>query len=692
MRDNKAREGKTRGKSVVRKRRIDRTPKAARLMLLPMIALALTLVVEWCNRWLSIDMVNLFMLSRPHYFLYNALIILTTLSVSELFRRRRAVLATVSLIWLVLGLVQFLVVKYRTQPFCSVDILMLKDAFSLINIYFTWPQIIAMFGGGALVLAFAVWLFLKLPKREKFSRWRPLALFLGLVVLSVGLVSWGTRMELFPTRFESLVDAYHDYGFAACFTFTFGQRGISRPSDYSGETVAEVLKNIDEEPDAESDAIVYPTFGEDDNLAHPNIVFVQLESFFDVNTIIGGEYSADPTPCFNRLSEKWPSGLLYVPTIGGGTANTEFEMLTGLNLDFFGAGEYPYNTILQEKACESICYDLKDYGYTATAMHNNSGSFYSRNIVYPRLGFDRFVSLEYMKDAHYTSIGWCKDEILTNEIVKALESSAARDIVFCIAVETHGKYADVYEPKEGDIEVLSLPEGIPLAPFQNFINTLPNTDAFLEALLRALVRYDEPTIVVAYGDHLPALELENDMLSTGSVYASRYVIWNNFGGKFEAPDLQAYRLGANLIRQLGFSGGAITKLHQSVDATEMGEEYLSRLELLEYDMLYGDQHSFEGEYPYEPTEMVMGSVPIEIEKADFNYHRLLVTGKNLTEYSKIVLNGQTVQTVYVDSQHIVAPMDALPTDETGAPVREFCVAQVTKDGIELSRTELFEIP
>ena len=284
------RRGVGKSESVGRKgraRRIDRTPKAARLILLPLLALALALVVEWFNRWLSLANLNAFLIARPHFFLYNALIILTSLSVSELFRSRRAVLSMVSVLWVVLGFVQFLVIKYRTQPFCSVDILMLKDAFSLINIYFAWPQIIAMFGGGALVLAMVIWLFVKLPRRAKFGHWRPLALFLGLVVVSVELGSLGTRAEMLPHRFDNLVDAYNEYGFPVVFTFTFGQQGISRPEAYSGETVAEILKDIDAEPQ-DNGAVVYPTFDEDDNIAHPNIVFVQLESFFDVNTIIGG--------------------------------------------------------------------------------------------------------------------------------------------------------------------------------------------------------------------------------------------------------------------------------------------------------------------------------------------------------------------------------------------------------------------
>ena len=192
---------------------------------------------------------------------------------------------------------------------------------------------------------------------------------------------------------------------------------------------------------------------------------------------------------------------------------------------------------------------------------------------------------------------------------------------------------------------------------------------------------DVARIVVAFGDHLPALELENDMLSTGSVYASRYVIWNNFGGQFEAPDLEAYRLNANLLKQLGFSGGVVTKLHQSADPGDTGEEYLAKLELLEYDMLYGDRQAFEGEFPYRRTDMRMGSRNIAITDAVREYHRLLVTGENFTEFSKIIADDQALDTVFIDSEHIVARV------EDNVTIDAFCVAQVDRDGVELSRTE-----
>ena len=663
----------------------DTTPLKTRVIMLPLLALALTLFVELCNRGLSLPRLWAFVSGSPLLFLYNALITLTTLSLSELFKRRRAVLSTVSLLWVVMGLVQYLVVKNRTQPFCSVDILMLKDAFSLITIYFTWPQIIAMFLGGFLVVAGIVMMFAKMCRREKRRLYIALVAFIGLVVLCVMLAAVGTSAGVFPQRFDSLVDAYNNYGFATCFAFTFGQQGISRPEAYAPETVAEILEELVEEP--EQTVLKYPTFDEDDNLSHPNILFVQLESFFDANTLLGGKYSEDPTPWFNRMCERFPCGLLYVPTVGGGTANTEFEILSGLNLDFFGAGEYPYNTVLQTTACESVCYDLREQGYVSTAMHNNSGTFYSRNIVYRNLGFDRFVPLEYMKDAKYTSLGWARDSLLTDEIMQALRSTEARDMIMCIGVESHGKYAETYEYTPGDVDVLALPEGVPLAPFQNFASAVRSVDRnFLMRLIVTLTQFDEPTIVVVYGDHLPALDLEGEMLATGSVYASRYVVWNNFGGSFEAPDIQAYRLSANLLKQLGFSGGVIAKLHQSYPADSEEEEYLEKLKLLEYDMLYGDQTAFEGEYPYEATDMTFGSLPVTITGASLEYRRLLVTGERFTEFSVIMADGQAMDTVYVDSQHLAARVDDPSAFNAHA---ELCVAQVARDGTgtELGRSE-----
>ena len=272
--------------------------------------------------------------------------------------------------------------------------------------------------------------------------------------------------------------------------------------------------------------------------------------------------------------------------------------------------------------------------------------------------------------------------MLTDEVLKALEATEERDFVMAITVESHGKYDENYVYQEGDPIVESLPEQINESKFCSYLHLIHATDEFLGELIGVLETYDEPVVCVFYGDHLPALDLTADILTTNNLYASRYVIWNNFGAEFEAPDLQAYQLSASLLRQLGISGGVITKYHQSYETGCTDQDYLDNLEMLEYDLLYGDQSGYEdGENPYVATDIQMGVVPIEITSVSNEYGRVLVNGRNFTEYSAILIDGTVYETAFISSAQVVAIVPRT------TPVGEVAVAQLTSDGVELSRTE-----
>ena len=120
------------------------------------------------------------------------------------------------------------------------------------------------------------------------------------------------------------------------------------------------------------------------------------------------EMSEDPIPNFRALMQKYSSGYYKVPSVGAGTANTEFETITGMNLRDFGPGEYPYKTILQKTTCESMAYVLKELGYGTHAIHNNTASFYDRRAVFSKPGFDTFPSREMMDIKEMTPNGWPK--------------------------------------------------------------------------------------------------------------------------------------------------------------------------------------------------------------------------------------------------------------------------------------------
>ena len=637
------------------------------------VSLVLALVIELLNHHTPEKLI-LFLTGHPWMFLFNVEIIFNTFLFAELFRRRRGTRWALGILWVVLGAVNSIVQVTRVLPFTTRDVLLIPDGLKMITVYFKWYEIAGMFVGAALLIAGIVLLVVKCRKREPFDRAVSVGVFCAVTALT--LVVGKVSVEVGDIDWEktSLVDAYQNYGFAYGFTYTFADFGISRPTEYSEELVEEI-----------ADDVIEPTAAPEPEEAEPltpNVVFVQLESFFNVHDLVDAEYSKEPIPVFRELMETCPHGQLKVPSVGGGTANTEFEVLTGMNLDYFGAGEFPYNTILQDTTCETVAFNLKELGYTATAVHNYTGTFYGRNTVYAQLGFDRFVPQEYMNGLTYNALGWAHDSVLTGETMKALTTTPGRDFVFTVTVQSHGKYPDT--PVEGldDIAVLAAPETVNATALQNYVNELSQVDAFIGALIDELEDFDEPTVLVLYGDHLPALGIETDELATGDLYQTTYVLWNNFGLDMEGGDLQAFQLSAYVLGQLNIHTGILTRFHQNFAPDCDEDDYLSFLRVLEYDMLYGDHNIYGGDSPYQPTELQLGTEPIVCES--FTYDPATATisvyGQNFTTYSDILVDGERKNAVFADETRLIARANGVTEDSR---VR---VGQFTREGDELGRS------
>ena len=637
------------------------------------VSLVLALVIELLNHHTPEKLI-LFLTGHPWMFLFNVEIIFNTFLFAELFRRRRGTRWALGILWVVLGAVNSSGQVTRVLPFTTRDVLLIPDGLKMITVYFKWYEIAGMFVGAALLIAGIVLVVVRCRKREPFDRAVSVGVFCAVTALT--LVVGKVSVEVGDIDWEktSLVDAYQNYGFAYGFTYTFADFGISRPTEYSEELVEEI-----------ADDVIEPTAAPEPEEAEPltpNVVFVQLESFFNVHDLVDAEYSREPIPVFRELMETCPHGQLKVPSVGGGTANTEFEVLTGMNLDYFGAGEFPYNTILQDTTCETVAFNLKELGYTATAVHNYTGTFYGRNTVYAQLGFDRFVPQEYMNGLTYNALGWAHDSVLTGETMKALTTTPGRDFVFTVTVQSHGKYPDT--PVEGldDIAVLAAPETVNATALQNYVNELSQVDAFIGALIDELEDFDEPTVLVLYGDHLPALGIETDELATGDLYQTTYVLWNNFGLDMEGGDLQAFQLSAYVLGQLNIHTGILTRFHQNFAPDCDEDDYLSFLRVLEYDMLYGDHNIYGGDSPYQPTELQLGTEPIVCES--FTYDPATATisvyGQNFTTYSDILVDGERKNAVFADETRLIARANGVTEDSR---VR---VGQFTREGDELGRS------
>ncbi len=576
-------------------------------------------------------------------FFYNTLIVFA-LSLSCLFFRRRLFALVVSCLGvLVLGIVNCAVLYYRSTPLSATDFVKLSSVFSIFGVYLEGYTIVLLVLAIVLVLIGLIILFRYCRKHKRV--WMQGIFALPATVVTIALcaqvfVSGG----ILSKKFTNLPDAYRDYGFIYCFSCSVFDTGISRPVDYSPEKVNTILDDIR----AEENLVPEET---------PNVIFLQLESFFDVNKINNIEFSEDPTPFFNSLKENFPHAYLTVPYVGAGTANVEFEILTGMNLDFFGPGEYPYKTVLQTNACESMPFNLRELGYTSHAIHNHKGNFYDRAHVFGSLGFDTFTSFEFMQDVEYNPIGWACDKVLTTQILKALDSSEKQDFIYTIGVQSHGVYPEEpIEDFELPIDALMLSENtlVNENSIEYYISQLKDVDLFLKELISALEEREEKTVVVVYGDHLPYLQLAPEELENGSVYQTEYIVWSNFDlpVSFDAPDLYSYELSSSIMSRLGMNNGLITKLHQNCSNHP---DYMKYLEMLQYDMLYGQKECYGYDIGYTATDIQLGIERLTVEKVENREDGVWVTGTEYTPFSQISINGEKLETVFIDNNTLFVP-------------------------------------
>ena len=605
-----------------------------------------------------------YIVSRPGMFLVNTAIIFVTLVFTVMVRRKVFYSICISLCWLICGIVNCSVLSFRGIPFCTHDFSILASGILIADVYLSPIAIIGILAGVILFLMFLVFLFLRAPKSEEAGpRKRAVGIAAGLALMLSALCFFGTRNVKPAAEYESVNEAYEMCGFPYCFISSLLNSGIDRPENYSAHKV----KNLQSDDDVAADK-------------KPNIILIQLESFFDPALIRGVELSENPVPFFSELRDTCVSGYLQMPTVGAGTANAEFEVLTGVSLDYFSIGEYPYETLLRENTCASIAYDLKELGYRTHAIHNYSGSFYSRNEVYANLGFDDFTSMEYMQGIELTEKGWPKDAVLTKYIMKALEQTKSLDFVFTVTVQCHGKY-----PDDSAVDNISLTEnevfeGDSSEQFKYFAQQLQGTDRFLGDLIATLKDWPEETVVVAYGDHLPSLGLSEEDMVNGSLMQTQYFIWSNYGAGVGGKDvdLSAYQLTSHLFDVIGIQGGIVTGFHQD----HMGnKDYQEKLELLEYDLLYGDQLTSGGETPYARADMRMGLDDIIATGMETGDDTLTITGSGFTEYSVIYVDGKRIEeTVFISPEKLTAPLEE--AELTPGSVIEVC--QTGKDRIVLS--------
>ena len=641
-------------------------------------ALLLNLLIETLGRFPTAGIFGglTFMVHSPLVFLYNALILYATLVLASLSKRRVFFFTIISIFWLGIGIINGVILTQRMTPFTVKDLSNLNDGLTIVTNYLSNYEIIGAIAAGLIAVGLLVLLFIKGPqKRDGVKRKRNLVAVLLVIAFTFLSSSFVIRAGIVQTFFGNLAYAYRDYGVVYCFVNTWLNTGISKPDGYSKE---EILSIFDKKELGDDNAMLLTQKDEDEE--HPNILFLQLESFIDPMTIQSIQLSQDPCPNFRRLMQTYSSGELTVPACGAGTANVEFEVLTGLSVKFFGPGEYPYKAVLKEKTGESLAYDLDSLGYTSHAIHNHRAVFYNRNSVFSNMGFDTFTSVEYMKNVEKTPKNWAKDDVLTECITDALDSTDGRDMIYTISVQGHGKYPPEQVLQTPVIEVTAAPSEELKWKYEYYVNQIYEMDQFIKALTDTLAKREEPTVLVMYGDHIPALDMTEDDLESGNLYGTQYLIWDNMGLEKDDENLHAYQLAAHVMEMLDMQVGTIFTYQQN---HKNSETYLADLKALGYDMLYGKYYIYGGTNPFKPTNLKMGVNDITIDEIVKIGDKYYIKGRNFTQYSKVTLDGKELKTIYLGENVL-----GLLEDDDADDADKMKVSQIeNKSGEILSTTE-----
>ncbi|HAT4264044.1 TPA: LTA synthase family protein [Clostridium perfringens] len=612
-------------------------------------------------------------------FLLNYLIFLMITSIAFFFKKTRMVYGIISTILMGFYMASGVITGFRGTPLIWADMFSFKEGLAIAGNYLNLN--ILKYTVIALVIIIAILVFLWFSERYK-SRNKVINPY-GFIIFPLSIFAVGTFYGNAKGSIEvyrwDLPVSYERNGFMYSFLDTAAGFKVKEPSDYNKASIEKIKNDIIEEAQLASNdtkmASAMPA-------KFPNIIIVQLESFMDLHRINGLTFKEDPIPTFRKISSESTNGFLKVPTYGGGTVRSEFEVLTGLSTDYLPVGEIPNNNILKKQPVESLAYILHDYGYGTNVIHNYEGNFYNRDTVYPNLGFDKYISMEYMDKPNNQSWQYPEDVLNIKPIEDIISNNEKPQFIYNVTVESHGGYSSSDFKNytvDGNLDQEEKNE------LQCYIDKLRGVDEYIKELLDYVESSGEPTVIAMFGDHLPSLKIINDdesVLKDGNKYLADFFIWDNIGLPKENINMEAEEFTTYILEKLNMVAGVMPTFH---NACKDDEHYKEDFELLQYDMLFGNKYILnENKNKYEKTNMKMGLKEITLNNYDIKDDILTVTGDNFNYKSKIIINGKIKETNFIDE-------NTLTTTEIPSNIKSISVGQIGKYDKILSSSNSLEI-
>lgn len=472
-----------------------------------------------------------------------------------LFGKLKTALRCQTILFMIIGLANYYVLEFRSAPIMPWDILSIGTAASVANNFKYTLSKETVF----VLIGFVILILLESKATLELKKdWR---IRVGGVLASFALL-WGftamlhqdstvARFKLYDKLFTPTVMSKRD-GTAVAFLMELKYIVVEKPDGYNKEDAAALLASYDTN-DTESATHT------------PNIIVIMNEAFSDLSVLGDFETNEDYMPFLHSLMQEGTpntiSGHLNVSVLGGNTANTEFEFLTGNTMAFLPQGSVAYQQYVKSNDYSIATY-LKSKGYDTIAMHPYNASGWDRDKVYPLLGFDTFYSLKDwvnpVKIRKYVSDQSCYDKII--ELYEQKDANTPF-FLFNVTMQNHSSYSEEYDNFHPDITV----EGTSSKILPNYLSLIKLSDQALENLIEYFSKADEDTVIVFFGDHQPSNSVaapvwklngrSGDSL-TEEEEARRYkvpfIIWANYDIEAASNvETSANYLGSHVLRAAG---------------------------------------------------------------------------------------------------------------------------------------------
>ncbi len=289
--------------------------------------------------------------------------------------------------------------------------------------------------------------------------------------------------------------------------------------------------------------------------SYPDLIVVQSEAFFDFR-VLDSRFPSNFYEPWDRLKRDAIHGSIRVDTYGGATLRTEFSALTGIPLGLFSGGvDYPYFSVVT-RPLRSLPRYLQSLGYNTIAIHPYTASFWNRDLAYPRLGFDEFVSIASFQGAQRDG-PYVSDAAVCKKAVDVLRESSRPVFVYIVTMENHGPWSFKRGSPDTSRKFDYINDADAMLALNRYLYHQQNAMRMAQCLIDALKQRRRPATLLFFGDHAPALPNVYRELGISNPWGSReimtvpFLAWRSWTQREKRQDFHISYLPSFL---LGISG------------------------------------------------------------------------------------------------------------------------------------------